>query len=131
TQNPPTQAVKLTYGQQISNGNDFVNVQLPTSNGLGSAPTPQQPSFGSPVPPADGADLHVRDPHRKIRQREAEHAGRASWVGLLHSGVPRSTIGQGIWESLDHRGLPVDQLPAPYRQRAADPQGRNSWVNSL
>jgi hypothetical protein len=131
TQNPPTRAVMLTYGQQISNGNDIVNVQLPTSNGLGSAPTPQQPPLGSPVPPADEADLHVHDSYRKILQREAESAGRASWVGLLNSGVPRSTIVQGIWESLDHRGLQVDRLSAPYRQRAADPQRRNSWVNSL
>jgi hypothetical protein len=122
--NPPNQPVTLTYGQTISNGNDFVNVQLPSSNGLGSAPTPQQP-------PADNAVHCVHDPYRKILQREAEAAGRASWVGLLNSGVPRSTMVQAIWESLEQGGLPVDQLYGHDLDRVADPQGRTSWVKAL
>jgi hypothetical protein len=123
TQNPPTEAVTLTYGQQISNGNDIVNVQLPTSNGLGSAPELE--------PPPDNATLYVRDLYRKILQRDAEPDGLGSWVALLNGGTPRAAIVEAIWDSPEHFGLEVDQLYATYLHRAADAPGRALWVNAL
>jgi hypothetical protein len=131
TQNPPNQAVTLAFGQQLSNDNDFVNAQLPNGNGLGNAPTLQQPPLGSPAPPADDADLYVRALYRKILQREAEATGLALWVGLLNSGVPRSTIVQAMWESPEHRGIQVDQFYATYLRRPADRPGRAAWINAL
>jgi hypothetical protein len=127
TQNPPTQAVTLTYGQQISNGNDIVNVQVPQESGLEEEPPSTSPS----PPPADDATLYVRDLYRQVLQRDADPDGLAHWVGLLKAGTPRSTIVQALWDSPEHLGLEVDQFYATYLHRAADAPGRASWVNAL
>jgi hypothetical protein len=123
TQNPPNQAVTLTLGQPLSNGNDFVNAQLPNNEGLGSTP--------SPFPPGGNAALYIGALYRKILQREAEPAALAAWVELLNSGMSRASIVQALWESPEHRGIQVDQFYATYLHRVADPVGRSGWVNAL
>jgi hypothetical protein len=124
TQNPPNQAVTLTFGQPLSNGTDFVNAQFPKGNDSVGGPGPKPP-------PPDNATLYVGDLYRQILERDAEPAGLALWASLLKAGTPRATVVQAIWDSPEHRGLEVDQLYATYLHRAADPQGRASWVNAL
>jgi hypothetical protein len=126
-QNPPTQAVTLTYGQTISNGNDFVNAQLPHKSGLGKAPSPSP----SPSPAADDATLYVRDLYRQILRRDADPDELAHWVALLKAGTTHATIVQAIWDSPEHRGLEVDQLYGHDLDRVAAPQGSTSWANAL
>jgi hypothetical protein len=124
TQNPPNRAVTLTFGQPLSNGNDFVNAQLPNGNDSVGGPGPKPP-------PPDSATLYVSDLYRQILLREADPDGLASWVALLNGGAPRAAIVEALWESPEHRGLQVDELYTTYLHRAADAQGRTSWVNAL
>jgi hypothetical protein len=50
---------------------------------------------------------------------------------MLLAGVPREMIAQGIWQSPEHYGLEVDRFYQEFLHRAADPLGRQAWVNAL
>jgi hypothetical protein len=79
----------------------------------------------------DGAFHFVRALYHALLHREAETAGLDGWVGLLRSGASRQQIAQGIWQSLEHRGLQVDEFYVTYLHRTADAAGRTGWVSAL
>jgi hypothetical protein len=69
--------------------------------------------------------------YRTVLGRDADAQGLADWVAFLQAGGTRQQVAAGIWGSLEHRGLQVDQLYATYLHRAADPAGRAHWVDRL
>src|SRR5262249_14108461 len=75
--------------------------------------------------------LFVQALYRTVLHREADTSGLNGWVNLRHNGTSREQVAQGIWESVEHRGLEVDQFYATYLHRAADAGGRAFWVDAL
>jgi hypothetical protein len=69
--------------------------------------------------------------YHDILGRMADQAGLNGWVTALESGISRSAVAAGFWESAEHRGIEVDQFYATLLGRAADPAGRAGWVRLL
>src|SRR5262249_49750298 len=77
------------------------------------------------------AKQFVRALYHAVLGRAADAAGLAFWGARLQAGDTRSQVAEGFWDSVEHRGLEVDQFYATYLHRGADASGRTFWVNAL
>jgi hypothetical protein len=80
-----------------------------------------------PDPTVEFVDALYRD----VLDRDPDAQGMTSWVAILEAGSTRQQVAAGFWDSLEHRGLEVDQFYATYLHRAAEPAGRAYWVDRL
>jgi uncharacterized delta-60 repeat protein len=93
---------------------------------------PGGPAIVFAGPPVENPHVQfVKALYRALLGRDPEPRGLAFWVGLLAEGESRAQVVQGIWESIEHRGLQVDGFYATYLHRAADADGRAFWVQAL
>jgi hypothetical protein len=86
---------------------------------------------GLTSPPPDPTVTFVETLYQDVLNRGPDAQGMAYWVALLQAGVTRQQVADGFWDSLEHRGLEVDQFYTTYLHRAAEPSGRAYWVNQL
>src|SRR5262249_20028426 len=85
--------------------------------------------FSGVDPTGDVAFL--RRLYQQALNRDADGAGLQHWVSMLYAGASRADVVAGVWNSVEHAGLQVDQSYATYLHRVADPAGRTFWVNAL
>jgi hypothetical protein len=88
-------------------------------------------SVGPERPPLDTATPYVTALYREVLNREPDPAGLAGWVHFLNRGGNREQVARAFWESVEHRGLQVDQFYATYLHHPADARGRAFWVGQL
>jgi hypothetical protein len=69
--------------------------------------------------------------YQDLLHRYPEPAGFASWTGMLAAGATRAAIVEGIYNSLEHRELQVEQFYQTYLHRSPDPAGQALWVSEL
>jgi hypothetical protein len=63
--------------------------------------------------------------------RVPDQGGFDYFSNLLASGTPPSEVVADIWQSAEHRGIEVDDYYETFFKRAADPVGRQYWVNRM
>ncbi len=145
TQSPQTNSITVVHGDQfdpdLSNNTGSATITpvappkpplfpdiMPDFLGkvdlLGSDITAGSPNLMSNV-------LFVNGLYHDILGRVADQAGLNGWVIALEAGASRSSVAAGFWDSVEHRGIEVDQFYQSLLQRPADPAGRAFWVNDL
>jgi hypothetical protein len=77
------------------------------------------------------ATTFVTGLYNNLLNRAPDSSGLAHWVGLIQSGMSNAQVADGIWRSVEHRGIQVDAFYNMFLHRAADPAGRAFWINVL
>jgi len=73
----------------------------------------------------------VRGLYTDVLHRAGSDAEVNSWVQLLNGGFSGQVVAQAFVHSDEHHGVQVDALYQSVFGRAADPGGRNFWVQNL
>jgi tartrate-resistant acid phosphatase type 5 len=66
-----------------------------------------------------------------VLNRAPDRGGLTSFTNLLANGASTSDIVTAFWQSAEHRGIEVDGYYKTLFNRAADPAGRQYWINSM
>jgi len=70
-----------------------------------------------------------RDADRQLTQPDGSTISEVQyWVNLLHSGMTRAQVAQGVVGSGEHRGLEVDSYYRTFLHRSERPDERAYWV---
>jgi hypothetical protein len=73
----------------------------------------------------------VRGLYTSILNRAADQGGLIFWSNQLRGGASNQSIVNGLWNSVEHRGIQVDGFYQTYLGRKADAGGRQNWINVM
>jgi hypothetical protein len=66
-----------------------------------------------------------------ILNRAPNQTGLDNFNSLLHHGASPESVAASIWDSPEHRGIQVDGFYQTFLHRAADPDGRQMWIDTM
>jgi hypothetical protein len=104
-------------GVRSQAGTGYSNADFTVSGLTGAAPDPTV--------------TFVETLYQDMLDRSPDAPGMAYWVAFIQAGGTRQQVADGFWDSLEHRGLQVDQFYTTYLHRPAEAAGRTYWVNQL
>jgi autotransporter-associated beta strand protein len=82
-------------------------------------------------PPCDANVVYVTSLYLDVLNRNPDTTGLNFWVGQLRLGMNRAQLAFLFWNSVEHRGMQVDQFYQRLLNRVADPRGRTYWMSEL
>ena len=73
----------------------------------------------------------VRGLYSDLLNRQPDTSGLLHWLDRLDSGQSNLSVGVGMWQTAEHRGIQVDGYYNQFLGRAADSGGRQFWINQM